>query len=220
MKSVRIWDLPTRIFHWALVVCVIGLVITGNVGGNAMSWHFRLGYAVLTLLLFRVVWGVIGGHWSRFATFIYSPSSIIRYIAGRHPAHHAVGHNPMGALSVFALLFFLFAQVASGLFSDDEIAAAGPLTKFIANAAVSLASSYHTKIGKLFIIFLVLTHVGAILFYLFKKRENLVKPMLIGDKLVGVDVPASRDDAGTRILALVILAICGALVFGLVSLGS
>lgn len=219
MKPIRVWDLPTRVFHWSLVLCVIGLVITGNVGGNAMPWHFRFGYGVLTLLLFRLVWGLIGGKWSRFASFIYSPSSIRNYLKGQGPAHHLVGHNPLGALSVFTLLAFLGAQVATGLISDDEIAASGPFTKFVSNATVSWASNYHTEIGKVFLIVLVLLHVLAILFYLWKKRDNLLNPMIHGDKVLPDDVPASRDDGASRGVALLIFALCGALVYWLVGLG-
>jgi len=213
MKTTRIWDLATRIFHWLLVFSVIGLIITGNVGGNAMEWHFRLGYVVFTLLLFRIVWGLIGGHWSRFTTFIYSPKSMINYLKGAHPKHHAIGHNPLGALSVFALLLTLSAQVATGLFSDDEIAAVGPLAKYVSNATVSQASFYHTEIGKLFIILLVVYHIGAILFYLLNKRENLVKPMIHGDKLVDADTPPSRDDGRMLLLALITVLACGAVVY-------
>lgn len=219
MKPVRVWDLPTRVFHWSLVLCVLGLAISGNVGGNAMPWHFRFGYGVLTLLLFRLAWGLVGGKWSRFASFIYSPRSIIRYLKGQGHAHHAVGHNPLGAFSVFALLAFLSVQVATGLISDDDIAAAGPLTKFVSSATVSLASGYHTKFGKLFLITLVLLHVLAVLFYLYKKRENLIKPMIHGDKLLPIDVPASRDDAASRAWALLILAACAGFVYLLISLG-
>ena len=217
MKTARIWDLATRIFHWLLVFSVIGLIITGNVGGNAMEWHFRLGYVVFTLLLFRIVWGLIGGHWSRFTTFIYSPKSMINYLKGAHPKHHAIGHNPLGALSVFALLLTLSAQVATGLFSDDEIAAVGPLAKYVSNATVSQASFYHAEVGKLFIILLVVSHIGAILFYLLKKRENLVKPMIHGDKLVDADTPPSRDDGRMRLLALITLLACAAVVYLTVS---
>lgn len=219
MKSTRVWDLPTRVFHWALAICVIGLVVTGSTGGNAMVWHFKLGYTVFTLLLFRLVWGVIGGKWSRFASFIYAPASIIKYFKGQGHPHHSVGHNPLGAFSVFAFLVFLLAQVATGLISDDEIAASGPLTKFVSNAMVSLASSYHSEVGKRFIIALVLLHVIAILFYLFKKRENLIKPMLHGDKVLAQDTPASRDDAGSRVIATFVFAICAGLVYSLISLG-
>jgi cytochrome b len=139
--ATRVWDLPTRIFHWALTFCVIGLFTTGFSGGDAMPWHYRFGYGVLTLLLFRLVWGIVGGKWSRFSSFIYTPSNIIRYFKGQADPLHTVGHNPMGAFSVFAMLALLLAQVSTGLISDDGISAAGPLTKFVSNATVSLASS-------------------------------------------------------------------------------
>ncbi len=219
MKSTRVWDLPTRIFHWALVLCVTGLVITGNVGGNAMPWHYRFGYSVFTLLLFRFAWGLVGGKWSRFSTFIFAPSSIIKYLKGDGHPLHSVGHNPLGAFSVFALLAFLSVQVATGLFSDDDIAASGPFAKFVSNATVRLASGYHTEFGKIFIVVLVLLHVGAILFYLYKKRENLIKPMISGDKVLANDIPASRDDTVSRATAAVIFALCAGLVYSLVSLG-
>ena len=135
LNKVRVWDLPTRIFHWALVAGVLGLAISGTLGGNAMIWHFRFGYAVLTLLLFRIVWGLVGGRWSRFGAFIYSPQSVFNYLKGRGKAEHSVGHSPIGAGSVFAMLGFLLAQVGTGLLSDDEIAFAGPLTRFVSNAS-------------------------------------------------------------------------------------
>ena len=219
MKSTRVWDLPTRVFHWALVVCVFGLVITGNVGGNAMPWHFRFGYCVLTLLLFRIVWGFVGGTWSRFSSFIYAPKHVMNYLKGRRDPLHEVGHNPLGGLSVFAMLAFLLAQVTTGLFSDDEIAAAGPLTRFVANTSVQLASSYHVKIGKFIVLLLVVTHVLAIVFYLVKKRENLIKPMLSGDKMVPTEVLATRDTARSRFMALLILLVSATAVYGLISLG-
>ena len=142
MTKVRVWDLPTRVFHWALVLGVIAQAITGLVGGDAMAWHLRVGYSVLALLLFRLFWGLVGGRWSRFRAFAYSPQSVLDYLKGRGRGkpEHGVGHSPLGAGSVFAMLLFLLAQVASGLFSDDEIAAAGPLTRFVSNSTVSLAT--------------------------------------------------------------------------------
>jgi cytochrome b len=219
ITSTRVWDLPTRIFHWALAVCVFCLLITGFRGGDAMSWHYRFGYCVLTLLMFRLVWGIVGGKWSRFASFIYAPSNILRYLKGQGEPLHSVGHNPMGAFSVFAMLALLLAQVGTGLISDDEISAAGPLTKFVTNATVSLASSYHVTIGKVLVIVLVITHLAAIVFYLYKKRENLIKPMLHGDKLLPASTPASIDTTATRTLAVAILLVCAAAVYWLVSLG-
>ena len=219
LHKVRVWDLPTRVFHWALVLCIVGLIITGNVGGNAMVWHFRIGLTVLALLLFRVVWGLVGGRWSRFAAFIYSPASIINYLKGQGKPEHSVGHTPTGAGSVFALLAVLFAQVASGLLSDDEIAFAGPLTRFVSGATVSLATNYHKNIGKWVILGLVVLHIAAIAYY-FWRKHNLIKPMLQGDKHLAFEVPASRDDAASRIGALVIFGICGIFVAWISSLAA
>ncbi|MGH8848132.1 MAG: cytochrome b/b6 domain-containing protein, partial [Polaromonas sp.] len=212
LNKVRVWDLPTRLFHWALVVCVIGLAITGTIGGNAMVWHFRFGYSVLALLLFRIIWGLVGGRWSRFGAFIYAPQSVIDYLKGQGRPEHGVGHSPVGAGSVFAMLGFLVAQVGTGLFSDDEIAFAGPLTRFVSNATVSLATNYHKNIGKWVLLALVLLHIAAIIFYL-RRKHNLVGAMLHGDKELVVAAPSSRDDTASRLAALLILAVCAALAY-------
>lgn len=216
--TIRVWDLPTRVFHWALLACVIGLVVTGQIGGTAMDWHFRFGYAVLSLLLFRLLWGLFGGHWSRFANFLYSPAALLRYLRGQSPPESSVGHNPLGALSVFAMLLFLLLQVGSGLISDDEIATSGPLTSLVSSSLVSQATWYHRAVGKPILIVLVLLHVAAIVFYLWRKRQNLVRPMLLGDKALAQPVPASRDDARSRLLAVVLFLISTGLVWWLLQL--
>ena len=213
---VRVWDLPTRVFHWALVCAVIGLITSAQIGGDAMAWHFRFGYAVMSLLLFRILWGLTGGHWSRFASFIYSPATILGHLKGQGKPEHAIGHNPLGSLSVFAMLAILLLQVGSGLFSDDEIAAAGPFVSLAPSAWVSLATHYHAEIGKLILLGLVLLHVGTILFYRFKKGENLVKPMINGDKETPLTMLSSRDDSKSRLLAAALFLACAALVAYLV----
>ena len=210
--TVRVWDLPTRFFHWALVLCTLGLAISGSIGGNVLVWHLRLGYTMLALLLFRVVWGLEGGRWSRFGSFVYAPQSIINYLKGRGKPEHSVGHSPLGAGSVFAILAVLIAQVGTGLLSDDEIAFSGPLTRFVSNATVGLATHYHADIGKWALLALVLLHVAAILFYL-RRKENLVAAMLHGDKQLRVAAPASRDDTASRAAALLILSACAALAY-------
>ncbi|MFZ5566945.1 MAG: cytochrome b/b6 domain-containing protein [Pseudomonadota bacterium] len=203
---IRIWDLPTRLFHWLLALCVIGLVVSAKLG--LMDWHFRLGYAMLTLLLFRLLWGLLGGRWSRFASFLYAPGSLWRYLRGQGNPAHAIGHSPTGALSVFALLIVLLVQVASGLISDDEIASAGPLTHLVPGAWVSLASWYHRAVGQWLLIALVVLHMAAILWYLWGRGQNLIRPMLDGDKLLAQPAEASRDDARSRLLAAVLLLAC------------
>jgi cytochrome b len=219
LNRVRVWDLPTRLFHWALVVCMVGQAITGTIGGNAMFWHFRFGYTVLALLLFRIIWGLVGGRWSRFGAFIYTPQSVINYLKGQGKPEHSVGHSPIGAGSVFAMLGFLLMQVGSGLLSDDEIAFAGPLTRFVSNATVSLATSYHKNIGKWVLLALVLLHLLAIIFYL-RRKNKLVGAMLHGDKELVMPAPPSRDDTVSRVSALLILAACAAVAYWVSSLSA
>jgi cytochrome b len=218
--TVRIWDLPTRLFHWALFVAVVGLIITGNVGNEWMVWHFRLGYCVMTLLLFRFIWGWIGGRWSRFASFVYSPWVLWEYLQGRGKPEHSAGHNPLGAGSVFALLGFLALQVGTGLISDDEITNQGPLARFVSGARVSLATWWHKEVGKWVIAALIVLHIAAILFYLFRKKENLIQPMIQGDKQMPAPVLPSQDNASSRIMALVVLAVCAGFVYWVQSLGA
>lgn len=215
---IRVWDLPTRLFHWLLVLCVIGSVTTGYTGGGIIVWHARFGYAILSLLLFRLVWGFVGGHWSRFASFLYSPGSVVAYLRGRSHPDHLVGHNPLGAGSVFALLAFLLAQAATGLVSDDEISFTGPLNRFVSSAKGLAATWYHKEVGQRVLIGLVILHLVAITFYLWKK-DNPVAPMVAGDKEVAYPARSSRDDATTRLVALAIFAACAMLVAWVASLG-
>ena len=222
LRPVRVWDLPTRLFHWTLALCIIGSLTTAKIGGNAMEWHFKFGYVVLALLAFRLLWGVVGGRWSRFTSFIYSPLTLLRYLRGRARAdeHLDVGHSPTGALSVFALLAILAIQVGTGLVADDEIANTGPLIKFVSGATSSLATSWHKTYGQWLIIGLVVLHILAIVFYLVKKRQNLIGPMLSGDKPLPGGVPASTDSALSRGLAVALIAACAAGVLWLIGLGA
>ncbi len=221
MTTVRIWDLPTRVFHWALALCVIGLIVTAKVGGDAMNWHFRLAYATLTLLVFRLLWGLVGGHWSRFATFFPTPGRLSRYLGGRATAADGAGHSPVGALSVLAMLLVLGLQVASGLFADDEIAFSGPLTALVSGEWVGRATTWHKGWGQYLVIGLVVLHVLAVFAYL-ARRRNLITPMLTGDKVLegGATLRAARDTAGQRVLALVLLAVSAGVVYAVVQLGA
>ena len=215
--KVRIWDLPTRLFHWCLVVCAFALLVTAKVGGDAMVWHARLGYCTAALLLFRLSWGWLGGHWSRFANFPPVPSAAWRYLRGAGAS--GSGHNPLGALSVYAMLLFLVAQVATGLFSETKDDFSGPLAVHVSNATVHLVTAYHQNVGQWILVALVLLHIAAVLYSLVRRKDNLIRPMINGDKELGQAGPESRDTAATRLLALAILAGCGAAVAWLVSLG-
>ncbi len=209
---VRVWDAPTRCFHWALALCVAGLLISGSLGGAAMPWHFRFGYGVASLLLFRTVWGFLGGYWSRFSSFLYAPQHVVRYAQGRASFTSHVGHNPLGALSVYTMLVVLVLQVTTGLMSDDEIAAAGPLAAHVSAQWVSYATFYHKQIGKTALLVLVALHLGAIAFHFVVKQNNLVQPMLTGDKVVPQAVTSSVDSARQRWKGLLVFLACSVMV--------
>jgi cytochrome b len=213
-KIIRVWDLPIRIFHWLLVFCIVGSFISVNLGGNAIEWHARFGYCILTLLLFRFSWGFIGSTHARFASFFPTRQDLLNYLQGKGPQY--LGHNPLGALSVFALLFALSVQVATGLFVDDEIAFQGPFAKYVSNATVSLLSSIHEG-NQVVIYCLIAIHIAAIVYYQKFKGENLVKPMLDGDKEIDPSEVAkysptdlgraSKDGALQRGIALFLLSV-------------
>ena len=217
--TVRVWDLPTRLFHWTLAATVVALVVTAKVGGSAMEWHLRLGHAVLALLAFRLVWGLVGGHWSRFATWVPSPARLLRYLRGAGTADDRTGHSPLGALSVLAMLAALAAQVASGLLSDDEIAFAGPLARFVSGAVVGQATWYHHGPGQYLVLGLVALHLLAIGVHALR-GQRLVPAMLHGDRQLPAPATASRDGLAARALALVVLALCAALAWWVSSLGA
>lgn len=220
LQRVRIWDLPTRLFHVVLALAVVGAVLSAKIGGAAMSWHFRFGYLVFGLLVFRLLWGFWGGRWSRFSSFLYSPAATLRALRGRATAADGfdVGHSPTGALSVFALLALLAVQVATGLVGDDEIANVGPLNRYVAGATGLAATAWHKGWGQGIILALVALHVAAVAAYAWRGR-NLVAPMWHGDKTLPAGTPSSNDAPAMRLRALVLALASAAAVWAVVRLG-
>ncbi|MCL4745786.1 MAG: cytochrome b/b6 domain-containing protein [Burkholderiaceae bacterium] len=208
----RVWDLPTRLFHWLLAGCVVASIVTVNIGGNAIGWHFRFGYAILALVLFRIVWGFAGPRYARFASFPPSPSGVIRYLRGEVAA--PPGHSPLGALSVYALLAALCVQVGTGLFANDDIMWEGPLKPLVSNAASELLTRVH-RINRFVVIALVVLHLAAIAFYATVRKKTLIRPMIGGDcELDAANAhPPADDGAATRLRALAIALGCVALVW-------
>ncbi|MFI0394903.1 cytochrome b/b6 domain-containing protein [Paracoccus jiaweipingae] len=177
-----VWDPGIRLFHWGLVICVVGGWLLGQFGPAKMTLHFWFGYATAALLAFRLIWGLVGPRNARFVNFIYGPSSTIRYLrhlADRNPSHWD-GHNPLGSLSVFALLAALIVQVGTGLVADpDDYLNVGPLASSVSSATRRWAVGMHDTMATVILVLVVL-HVGAILFYRLWKREDLVTPMITG----------------------------------------
>ena len=173
---VRVWDLPTRLFHWSLVALVVAAFVSAKMGGHAMPWHGRIGLAILGLLVFRIVWGVVGSTYARFAQFVRGPAAIRAYLKGEWQGQ---GHNPLGALSVLALLGALSLQAITGLFANDDIAFTGYLAPLVASDTGTALTKIHYLLEKVSML-LVATHIGAIVFYARVKKHNLVRPMVTG----------------------------------------
>ena len=205
-KKIRVWDLPTRLFHWLLVLAVLALVVTGKVGGNLIDWHGRIGVGLAGLIAFRLVWGVAGSTYARFGQFFPTPARISAYLRS---GHRGVGHNPLGALSVLALLGVLTLQLLTGLVANDDIAFVGPLFDLVGRDLSNVATGWHKAIVNLLILLVVL-HLAAIAFYARVKKDNLVKPMLTGWKEVSEGETAQ---GGGWLALLVALAIAGLAVF-------
>jgi cytochrome b len=200
VTRIRLWDLPVRIFHWSLVVAVLVAFVTARLGGDWMDWHGRAGLAIVGLVTFRVVWGVVGSTHARFLSFAPTPSRLRAYLTGRW---HGVGHNPLGALSVFGLLALLAVQAGTGLFSNDDIAFDGPLSGLIEKARSDSLTGLHHQLSNVLLVLLGL-HILAIAFYLLVKKHDLIKPMLTGWKHAQGRHIAQREARGGSPLGLAI----------------
>ena len=213
-KEFLLWDLPLRVFHWSLVAAVTTAVVTGELGGAWMPWHGRAGLVIVGLLVFRFAWGIVGSATARFTQFAPRPSAVLAYLRGRW---RGVGHNPLGALAVFALLGLLAAQVATGLFGNDDIAFAGPLNHFVDDTLGSRVTGWHRLLAYGLFALLAL-HLGAIAFHVLVKRHRLIRPMITGRQRVEARVPpmpAARTSryglvAAVALAAAVVVAISGA----------
>lgn len=214
----RIWDLPTRLFHWALAAFVLFSFTTGKLGGDWLTWHFRSGYAIASLLLFRLLWGFAGARYARFASFLPSPSRIWRTLSagesGAVPA--SAGHSAIGTLPVYALVIVLAVQISTGVFTNDGSFTEGPWVKFVSAATSDRLSTVHYY-NHWLIAGLVTLHVAAIAFYLLARKEDLLTPMLTGDKL-GISAPAADDGIAIRVRAAVLAALAGGVIGYLVTL--
>lgn len=213
--QIRVWDLPTRLFHWALVGLVIAMVATAWRG--KLDLHMTLGQVVLSLVLFRLIWGFTGNRYARFANFVAGPMTGVRYLGtlfGR-PGPTYIGHNPVGGYAVLAMLGLLLLQACTGLFTSDDIVTDGPLFSKVSGSTAALLSTIHRKAVWL-LLAVIAVHLLATVFYLTVKKENLVTPMVTGRKK---DAPAAAEATGGHpLLALVIFALCLATVFGGIAL--
>lgn len=224
-QMIRVWDLPVRIFHWALAVLLVVSYFSARAGGDWMQLHFWSGYTILTLLLFRIAWGFVGSTTARFSSFVKGPTAALRHfgelLRGRP---HEVGHNPLGALMVVTLLIAILLQAVAGLFSADTDMGTvnGPLALKVADKWVDRATAFHGFWINVLMV-LVAVHILAVLLYLGWRRQNLIGPMFTGRKklldVVADGQPAPKLVFGSGRLAVSLLIAAAAIVYFIVRLG-
>lgn len=202
--AIQVWDIPTRLFHWILVGLVIFSFVTGKIGLSAMKYHEWSGFAILVLVVFRLGWGFIGGRQSRFSSFVKGPAAVIRYAASllKNDSKPHIGHNPLGGWSILAMLISLLVQVGTGLFANDDILTEGPLYPLVSKQTSDWLTGVH-HLNQKVLLALVLIHVAAVVFYLIARRENLIKPMITGNKVWRKNI---ETGPGNPALALLLAA--------------
>ena len=190
-RRVRVWDFPTRLFHWALVALLVAAYVTAESG--ELEWHLRAGYCVLALLLFRVVWGFVGSDTARFSHFVRGPRAVWHHLRGFFGSAPdvAVGHNPAGGWAVLAILLVLCVQVGTGLFADDDISEAGPFAQYVERPTRRFLTGLHDQSFNVLLGRAAL-HVAAIVAYWVVRRHNLVWPMVTGVKRLPAALVAPR----------------------------
>jgi cytochrome b len=204
---VRIWDRPVRIVHWAMVL-LVALAWWAAQSGH-MVWHYRFGYALLGLLLFRLIWGFLGSSTARFASFVRGPRQVLQYLRRGGPPVH--GHNPLGAYSVIALLGALALQIGLGLLAaSPDGSKAGPFAAWVAPATAHAAAGLH-QANFYLLLALVGVHVAAILFYLLVRRDDLITPMLIGRRRAAAGTQAMVAAPAWRLFIAIAAAVAVAI---------
>jgi len=213
---VKVWDAPVRLFHWLLVLLMAFQYFSAKMQGDWMTWHMRSGYAILALVLFRVLWGFAGSSTARFASFIAGPAACLQFakrILARAPAPYA-SHNPLGGWMVVVLLLSLLVQAGTGLFANDDIATEGPLAQLVSKELSDRLSTLHYWNFNL-LLALGGLHIGAVLYHWGVMKENLIGAMFTGVKLLPAEAAASG--AAARFvnpwLALVLFAMAALAVY-------
>lgn len=206
-NTLKVWDLPVRLFHWSLVILFIVAYATNTLGTDYFIYHLWSGYAIIVLVSFRILWGLVGTYHARFLNFVRNPIATAKYgfsVLKRKDKHYA-GHNPLGAVMVIVLLVTILVQAATGLFSNDEIFNLGPLYGYISNELSLQLTSLHRQLFY-WILGAVVVHILAVFAHVFFKRENIIKAMFNGKK-TAIDFIDKKSIGSSRIwLAIIIVA--------------
>jgi cytochrome b len=217
-RKIKVWDASLRFFHWSLVASIGFLWYSGETGGNVMNWHIYVGYFVLGLIIYRVIWGFIGSRYARFGQFVTGPFATVKYamqfLIGREKEH--LSHNPLGSWMVLVLLTVIFLQAATGLFASDDILVEGPLYSLVPNDIAGMLTEIH-EFNFNVILACIAVHIVAVLLHMVFRREHLARSMVTGYKTSKSAEATSIKEPFIRIAITAVLSI--AAVYGIVQLG-
>jgi len=199
-QEVAVWDIWVRLFHWTLVGLIGFSWLSSELGGNWMIWHTQAGFITAGLIVFRIVWGVAGSWSARFSNFVKPPRQVIAYVKGADKKEH-LSHNPLGALSVVAILLLIALQVMTGLFANDDIFIEGPFAHLVSYERSLDITEVHETLFNLLIAVLAL-HIAAVLFHQVIRKEPLIQSMLHGRKPSPNKVTAKKPTTAALIIAL------------------
>ncbi|WP_416190808.1 cytochrome b/b6 domain-containing protein [Neisseria sp. CCUG12390] len=211
-QKIKVWDLPTRIFHWTLVLAIAFMWYSGETGGNLLAWHLRCGLLILALVVFRVCWGLWGSDTAKFANFVRGPKQIVRYLKGEITENEQPGHNPLGALMVLALLGAVSVQVVTGLFSPDDntFIHNGYLNNLVSSDTGAAMRKIHFGFFNV-LLALAAVHIITIFAYKFLKKHNLITPMMTGYKELEGKLPLLKFAGSGKLVAALAVALAVAL---------
>jgi cytochrome b len=202
-----VWDLPLRLFHWLFATSIFAAWGTAKAGFDWMQWHFYLGYWIIGLLVFRIIWGFFGPRHARFSSFISKPSAIWLYVKGMfsHGGVQSIGHNPVGGLMVLLMIVLVAIQAGTGLFTTDAVVWSGPYYPSVSGSTAGVLSTVHNQNFN-FILGAIGLHIAAIAFYGLVKKQNLVLPMLTGHKPAAL-IPEHEAISSSELLKAVIVSL-------------
>ncbi|MEW6993843.1 cytochrome b/b6 domain-containing protein [Colwelliaceae bacterium MEBiC 14330] len=205
-KKHLIWDLPLRIFHWSFAITILASWYTAEHKEDYIELHMQLGFVVLALLIFRIIWGIVGPKHARFTQFIPSARKLFNYLTSDEKNKFTPGHNPLGALMVVLMIVLIALQAISGLFINDDIFSSGPYYGSISKDLEAIMSFLHHNTFD-FMIGAIGLHITAIAYYWWVKKHNLVLPMITGKKSAK-EVNEKDAIPHSKLILATIIAIC------------
>jgi len=204
-NKLLVWDFPVRLFHWCLVISLLAAWYTSDGERDLIDYHLQVGYFILGLIIFRVIWGLLGTNYAKFSQFIPSKAALLQCLKEfkQEKGYKTVGHNPLGALMVVLMLTLVLLQAISGLFMNDDVFTTGPYYESVSSTVQSLMSSIHHYAFDMILVASSL-HIGAVFYYLLVKKANLILPMITGYKKVEAEQNNLGIKSSKLLLALVI----------------